>query len=235
MDKQTDPRPKPSDPIPEVAEDLRDVQPMLLVESALFSAGRPLSEEEIADSTGMELPLVGLYLKKLSQVYSRRDTSLEIIKAGRKHMMRVKEQFVPKVSPLADPEIPPRLIKTAALIAYHQPMKQSDLVDMYGQKVYDHVKELMKLGLVLSRKEGSTRVLTTTQRFAEVFGIGAISKKKVKGYVRDRALEKVEKISKMTLDRFEEAGSDTESSSKAEDGAAAHVEGDEDKAGSENV
>lgn len=206
-----------------------DLQPLLLVESALFSAGRPLTQEEIAAVTGLEDAIAGLYLKKLAQSYSRRETSIEIIKAGRKYAMRLKEPYVPKVSSLAEPEIPQKLIRTAALIAYHQPMKQSELVDMYGAKVYDHVKELVRLGLVLSRKDGGTKVLTTTQRFAEVFGIGSVSKKKVKGFVKERAIEKIVRLSGMSLDSFDEA------SEKGDDASDPHVEGDEKEEGSQEV
>jgi segregation and condensation protein B len=173
---------------------------MLLIEAALFSAGKPVALDEIAVSTGLEPALIKLYLKKLTQSYNRRDTSLEVIKAGKKYSIRVKEQYVERVRELAAPEVNPKLLKTAALIAYHQPMKQSDLVDMYGSKVYDHVKELMHLGLVRARKEGSTKLLTTTHRFSETFGISSVSKKKVKGHVRDRVLEKLERV---TLDSYE--------------------------------
>ncbi|MBN1390723.1 MAG: SMC-Scp complex subunit ScpB [Candidatus Thermoplasmatota archaeon] len=178
---------------------------MLLVEAALFSSGKPVSLEDIAGSTGLEAPLVKLYLKKLSQTYARRDTSLEVIRAGNKYSLRVKEVFVEGIRMLAAPEINSKLLKTAALIAYHQPVKQADLVDMYGTRVYDHVKELVHLGLVRSRKEGSTKVLTTTHRFSETFGISSTSKKKVKGHVRERVLEKLEKV---TLDSYQEGPKD---------------------------
>ena len=180
-------------------QDKDELPPMLLVEAALFSAGKPVSLDEIAVSTGLEPPLVKLYLKKLSQSYARRDTSLEVIKAGQKYSLRVKELFVEGIRNLAAPEVNPKLLKTAALIAYHQPVKQSDLVDMYGTKVYDHVKELVSLGLVRSRKEASTKVLTTTHRFSETFGISSVSKKKVKGHVREKVLEKLDRV---TLDTY---------------------------------
>ncbi|MBN1540191.1 MAG: SMC-Scp complex subunit ScpB [Candidatus Thermoplasmatota archaeon] len=177
-----------------------ELPPMLLVEAALFSSGKPVSVEDIGSSTGIEAPLVKLYLKKLSQTYSRRDTSLEVFKAGNKYSLRVKEVYVEGIRALAAPEVNPKLLKTAALIAYHQPVKQSDLVDMYGPRVYDHVKELMHMGLVRSRREGSTKVLTTTHRFSETFGISSTSKKKVKGHVRERVLERLEKV---TLDSYQ--------------------------------
>lgn len=175
------------------------IPPMLLVEASLFSAGKPLSMGEISQSTGIIEPLVRLYLKKLMSAYSRRETSLEVIKAGKKYSLRLREEFVQDVSQLADPEVPRKLLKTAALIAYHQPIKQSDLVDMYGSKVYDHVKELKSLGLVRTRRDGSTKVLTTTQRFVEVFGIGTVSKKKIKEHLKDKVLSKLER---KTLEEF---------------------------------
>jgi segregation and condensation protein B len=176
-----------------------DISPMLLIEAALFSAGKPVGLEDISLSTGLDPALIKLYLKKLTQSYSRRDTSLEIIKAGRKFSLRVKERYVDHVRTLAAPEVNQKLLKTAALIAYHQPVKQADLVEMYGTKVYDHVKELMHLGLVRSRREGSTKVLTTTHRFSETFGISSVSKKKVKGHVKERVLEKIERV---TLENY---------------------------------
>lgn len=173
--------------------------PYLLIEAALFTAGEPVSMDDLYESTGLEPALVKLYLKKLMNTYSRRDTSLEIIKAGRKYSLRVKEPYVEEISALASPDVNPKLLKTAALIAYHQPLRQSELVEMYGSKIYDHVKELKTLGLVRTRKEGSTKVLTTTHKFSETFGISSVSKKKVKGHVKEKVLEK---IAGSTLDSY---------------------------------
>jgi segregation and condensation protein B len=184
-----------------------DLPGHLMVEAALFSAGKPVSLEEISDSTGLDPAMVKLYLKKLISSYSRRDTSLEVIKAGRKYSLRIRERYVERISALAAPEVNPKLLKTAALIAYHQPMKQSELVEMYGSKIYDHVKELVSLGLVRTRREGSTKVLTTTHRFSEVFGISSVSKKKVKGHVKDRVLDR---LSRTTLDGYEQVQDETE-------------------------
>ncbi|MFW3146805.1 MAG: SMC-Scp complex subunit ScpB [Thermoplasmatota archaeon] len=186
----------------------------LLVEAALFSAGKPVTTEDIAISTGLEPALITLYLKKLMQTYSRRDTSIEIIKAGKKYSMRVRERYVDRIRTLAAPEVPEKVLKTAALIAYHQPVKQSDLVDMYGSKVYDHVKDLVSLGLVRARKEGSTKVLTTTHRFSETFGISSISKKKVKGHVRDRVIKK---LMRGTLESYQEGEEEEEGPVDEED------------------
>jgi len=176
---------------------------MLLIEAALFSAGKAVDAEELSDTTGIEPALVQLYLKKLVQSYSTRPTALEVAKAGTKFVLRLKDGFVEGVRTLASPEISQKLLKTAALIAYHQPVRQSMLVEMYGVKVYDHVQELISLGLVRARKEGPTKILSTTHRFSEVFGIDSVTKSKVKGHVKEKALERIRTVAKATIESFE--------------------------------
>ena len=80
--------------------------------------------------------------------------------------------------------------------------------------IYDHVKELVHLGLVRSRKEGSTKVLTTTHRFSETFGISSVSKKKVKGHVKSKVLAKIERV---TLDRYEGTSEEEEEDEESEE------------------
>jgi segregation and condensation protein B len=78
------------------------------------------------------------------------------------------------------------LLKAAALIAYHQPIPQSRLVELLGQKAYDYVRELAQLGMVDRRKDGNTRRLSTTRRFSEIFGCPYTDRKKVKQWFREQ-------------------------------------------------
>jgi hypothetical protein len=94
--------------------------------------------------------------------------------------MQVRPQAAEPATKFAPPEIPAKLLKTLALIAYHQPMKQSELVDMLGTKVYDHVPELVARGLVKAREEGVTKVLVTTALFPEYFGLDAEDREQVR-------------------------------------------------------
>ena len=85
-------------------------------------------------------------------------------------------------------ELPPKLLKAAALIAYHQPMPQSRLVELLGQRAYDHIRELAQAGLIGRRRDGNTRRLTTTRRFSEMFGCPHTDRKKVKAWFRDMVM-----------------------------------------------
>ncbi len=149
------------------------MKPDHVVEAALFSAGRPLSIEEIAERTELARPAVRQAVDRLRKAYAERDSVIEIGKAGEKWAMQVKTVAAEPAAKFAAMEIAPKLLKTLALIAYHQPMKQSELADMIGSKVYDHIPELKGLGLVRTRKDGQTKILATTPQFPEYFGLDA--------------------------------------------------------------
>lgn len=163
-----------------------DLDSKLVVEALLFSTDRPLRIADIEEATSLERGLVRSALKKLASDYRRRNTALEVVKVGTRWTMQLRTEFTPAVRTVAPPEVDPRLLKTLALIAFHQPMLQSDLQEMMGPKVYDHVRDLESLGLVNAARKGSTKELTTTQRFPEYFGIGSAKKEDIKRFLAER-------------------------------------------------
>jgi segregation and condensation protein B len=149
------------------------MKPVHVVEAALFAAGKPILVDEIVEMTGLRPDDVKAGLQELAKEYAARDTVLEVGKAGAKWAMQVKSLASEPAAKFAPMEIPAKTLKTLALIAFHQPLKQSVLVDMVGSKAYDHVHELHERGLVKTREEGVTKLLTTTALFPEYFGLDA--------------------------------------------------------------
>jgi segregation and condensation protein B len=83
----------------------------------------------------------------------------------------------------------PAAFETLAVIAYKQPIKQSDLVVIRGNKSYEHVRELEKRGLISAERSGRTKLLTTTRAFADYFGLASCSPRAVrKAILKDRPL-----------------------------------------------
>ena len=157
-----------------------------VVEAALFSAGRPLKASEIALATGIGAETVRKAIKKLTSEYKDRDTAIEISKVAGKYVMQLKEKYSEPAEMLAKTEIPKQYLKTASLIAYHQPIKQSDLVEMIGPRVYEHVRELQGLGVIKTKRYGATKILTTTKKFVESFGIDARKPEEIKKWLAKR-------------------------------------------------
>ena len=160
-----------------------------MIEAALFAAGKPVSIEELSEGLGLSEDIINKNIKKIVKNYSEKKGALEITKAGNKYCMQVTTSVAERVKYFAQMEIPAKVLKTAALIAYHQPIKQSELQEMFGSKVYDHVKVLDEMGLVKKRHEGRTIILSTTSSFSEYFGIDTTNKEKIK----DILTEKVKK------------------------------------------
>lgn len=156
------------------------VTPVRLVEAALFTAGKPMAVEELAEATHLKRDEIEAALKELHQDYSNRETALEVVKSGTKWAMATRAQYSDYTKMLAAAEIPRRVLKTLALIAFHQPIKQADLKDMVGSVVYDHVHELHERGMITARQDGITKILTTTDRFAEYFGIDATNRDEIR-------------------------------------------------------
>jgi len=162
-----------------------------LVESVLFSAGKPISISEIQQATNLSRKKVVSALENLVQIYNvdrKKDTSIEVIKAGDKYTMQVKKRYFDQSVMVAKPEINSYLLKTLSLIAFHQPVKQSNLRRMIGPKVYDHVDALEELKLIHSKKHGTTEMLTTTKLFPEYFGIDSTEPKEIREFLAKKVV-----------------------------------------------
>jgi segregation and condensation protein B len=181
-----------------------------LVESVLFSAGKPLSIEEIQETTGLSPKHVTEAIMHLMQSYNtdrKNETSIEIVKAGNKFTMQVKKTFTDSSMMVAKPEIKNDLLKTLALIAFHQPVKQSNLRHMIGERIYADVDQLVSLHLVHSAPYGATEVLTTTRLFPEYFGLDSTKPEEIREFLAKKVIGHVIKEKKQdeSLDKTEPA------------------------------
>jgi segregation and condensation protein B len=167
-----------------------------LVESVLFSASKPVGIEEIKEASGLSKKKVTDALENLIQTYNverKKETSIEVIKAGDKYTMQVKKKFFDQSVMVAKPEIQSHHLKTLALIAFHQPVKQSNLRRMVGPKVYDHVDELSAMKLIYAKKHGTTEMLTTTKLFPEYFGIDTTKPEEIREFLAKKVIGSIEK------------------------------------------
>ena len=157
-----------------------------VVEAALFAAGRPLSLAEIAEVTDLPTRAVRTLAEKLVIDYSKRKGGIEIKEFEDRYVMQVRASVADQVSKVGPKELAAPLLRTLAVIAYNQPIAQSELARIRGNKIYDHVKELEDLGLIQAEKEGRTKIITTTKNFAEYFGLDFDDPNFVKRVMKER-------------------------------------------------
>ena len=166
---------------------MSELQLDTLLEATLFGAGRSMSVTELCDSLGYdEDEMLDCLYSLRSTLKRRRGGALQIAEVGDRWAIEVKPELAEHLPKEAKTELPKKLLKAASLIAYHQPMSQSRLVELLGQKAYDYVRELAQYGMIDRRKDGNTRRLTTTRRFSEAFGCPYTDRKKVKAWFREQ-------------------------------------------------
>jgi segregation and condensation protein B len=161
-----------------------------IIEAALFVSGEPLDVEQLRNL--MRGKNVRLLLQELMDEYSQRNCALEIKEIEGRFVMQVKPEYAELVRSVAPRELRSPVLRTLAMIAYHQPITMAELVDRRGGAAYDHVRELEESGLVSAAPQGRTRLLKTTQRFAEYFNLDSSDpeaiRKKIIELARDQRM-----------------------------------------------
>jgi segregation and condensation protein B len=108
--------------------------------------------------------------------------------------MQVKKKYADQSIMITKPEINSNLLKTLTLIAFHQPLKQSNLRRMIGVKAYEHVDELATMKMVHTKKHGTTEMLTTTKFFPEYFGINSTKPDEIRDFLIKKVTGKIDNV-----------------------------------------
>ncbi len=161
-----------------------------IVEAELFSAAKPVTVTDLQTASGLDARTIRTALKKLMDEYNGSDRAIEIAKMGPRYAMQVKKEYATPAGRLAELKVPKDVLKTASLIAYYQPVLQSKMYDLVGAKIYEHVKQLIDLGLVRAKPKRKSVELTTTKKFIETFGIDARSRHDVKSWLEEELSKK---------------------------------------------
>lgn len=173
-----------------VGDQMSELALETLLEATLFGSGKSMSVKDLSQALGYEEDEVGEALLSLQGTMKRRrGGALRIVEIGGKWAMEVRPDVAEHLPKDTKTEMPKKLLKAAALIAYHQPMPQSRLVELLGQKAYDYVRELSQYGMIMRRRDGNTRRLTTTRRFSEAFGCPHTDLRKVRKWFREQVSE----------------------------------------------
>ena len=142
-----------------------------LIEAALFLSTEPISIEELCRLCGVPKEEIINTIELLKKSYDSRESAVEIrCIGGDSYLMQVKDIFAAPLLSLVKPVVSQEVLKTLSLIALKQPVTQAEVVKSRGYSTYAHVKELVNKSFILAPPAGRTRMLTTTQKFADYFG-----------------------------------------------------------------
>jgi segregation and condensation protein B len=142
-----------------------------LVEASLFIAGKFLNMQELIMLTDLNQIMIKDILAKLMKRYDK--GIIRIVERNNSYKMDVAQEYHFLINKLAGgtTEFTKAEQETLAVIAYKQPVKQSVIIKIRGNKSYDHVKKFTDLGLVISKPVGHTTELTLSEEFYEYFNV----------------------------------------------------------------
>jgi segregation and condensation protein B len=149
-----------------------------LIEAALFVAGRPLTLIELESIVSIDADVEGIVAALVKEY--RGKGALEIVQTDEDVVMQVKSEYADAVRPIAQRDLETPVLRTLAVIAFHQPVTQSKVAEIRGNKAYGHVHELEARKFVESEPCGRTRLLRTTKAFADYFGFERDSLEEIK-------------------------------------------------------
>jgi len=154
-------------------EQERDSENLRKVEAALFIAGRWLSLQELITLTDLNPITIKSILKELEKMYAQKNGAIEIIEKENLWKMDVRPKYLNITNRLVagSSEFTKAEQETLAVIAYKQPVKQSLVIKIRGNKAYDHIKKFIQLGLLKAKKIGHTLELSLSEEFYEYFSV----------------------------------------------------------------
>ncbi|PIN91717.1 hypothetical protein COU61_01960 [Candidatus Pacearchaeota archaeon CG10_big_fil_rev_8_21_14_0_10_35_13] len=168
------------------------------IEAALFVAGKWMSIQEMITLTDLNPILLKQYLEKLQERYNE-ESAIEIVHRKNYWKMDVKQEYSEMINRLAtgNSEFTSAEQETLAIIAYKQPVKQSVIINIRGNKAYDHIKKFRNIGLVKTKRISHTLELQLSDQFYDYFNIN-----EGKNAELEKGMEKEEK----TEEKISEAG-----------------------------
>jgi len=160
-------------PIGAKTEEELEKENLKLLEAIFFVSGRFLTIQELSDLSGFNSIIIYDLIEKLKEKYDKNDSALEIVEKEGMWKMDVSGEYSHIINKLAtgSSEFSKAEQETLAIIAFKQPIKQSILIKIRGNKAYDHVRNFSQLGLIKKKKFGRTHELSLSNEFYDYFNI----------------------------------------------------------------
>lgn len=157
----------------EEIEEGKQKEDLKKLEAVFFVSGRFLNMQELISLSDLNPIIINELIEKLQEKYEKQESAMEIVEKNGLWKMDVRQEYSDIINKLAtgSAEFSKAEQETLAIIAFKQPIKQSVVIKIRGNKAYDHVKKFYELGLVKKKKEGHTNILSLSDEFYDYFNV----------------------------------------------------------------
>lgn len=161
-----------SETIDEIDE-LKQKENLKKLEAIFFVSGRFLSMQELISLSDLNPIIIQNLINQLIEKYNLNDSALELVEKNSSWKMDVRKEYSYLVNKLAtgSAEFSKGEQKTLAIVAFKQPIKQSVIIKIRGNKAYEHIKKFAELNLIKKKKIGHTSELTLSDEFYDYFNV----------------------------------------------------------------
>jgi segregation and condensation protein B len=152
-------------------DEAREKEDLKKLEAVFFVSARFLNMQELISYTDLNPIILRELIEKLQEKYDKSDSAMEIIEKNKMWKMDVRPQYYNIINKLAGgrSEFSKAEQETLGIIAFKQPIKQSVIIKIRGNKAYDHIKKFVDLELVKKKKTGHTHELSLSEDFYDYF------------------------------------------------------------------
>lgn len=157
----------------EEIDESKEKQDLKRLEAVFFVSGRFLNMQELISLSDLNPIIIQDLIEKLQEKYEKQESSIEIVEKEGLWKMDVRQEYSFIINKLAtgSEEFSKAEQETLAIIAFKQPIKQSVIIKIRGNKAYDHVKKFADLKLIKKKRQGHTNELTLSEDFYDYFNL----------------------------------------------------------------
>lgn len=157
----------------EEIDEAREKEDIKKLEAIFFVSGRFLTMADLISFSDLNPIIITDLLERLKDKCNKDDSALQIVEKNNMWKMDVRPEYHNLVNKLAtgSSEFTKAEQETLAIIAYKQPIKQSVIIKIRGNKAYDHIKKFVDLDLLKKKKVGHTHELSLSDEFYDYFNV----------------------------------------------------------------
>jgi segregation and condensation protein B len=143
------------------------------LEAALYLSEEPLDKEDIADVLNLgSMGYVDMLLDEFRDDLEQDGRGLEMVESPKGYALRAANEHLEHVQHLApNQDLSEGVLRTMSLVAHNSPVMQSDIVEVRGNRAYQHIKQAVQRGFLEKEKKGRSSELDVTDYFLDYFNM----------------------------------------------------------------
>ena len=143
------------------------------IEALLFASGRKMTLDELKMHLNVSSSqTIRDAFTELQKEYEQRESPVMLVEEGDSWKLTTREKYltmVRKINP--NTELTKTMMETLAVIAWKQPITQSEVIAIRTNKAYEHIGALERMGFLVKEKYGRTYMLKLTEKFYTYFDL----------------------------------------------------------------